>query len=195
MEILPESSDPFCDFCRESVSYTPTHHDYNLHWLLSHNGSHNLQQLSKWVVNCSCSFMASSSFCSRQSTIMCTPLQILDVCPISVLLRGLRKGIDFVWPVCLMRKVKVLVAQCLTLCNPMDYSPSGSFVHGILQARILEWIAISFSRRSSQGLNEVTHIAGTFFTIWATREAHLIRKGLATSKFFNMSMLNIYFLD
>ena len=37
----------------------------------------------------------------------------------------------------------------LTVCNPMDYSPPGSSVHGILQARILEWVAISFSRRSS----------------------------------------------
>ena len=41
---------------------------------------------------------------------------------------------------------KVLVAQlCLTLCDLMDYSPAGSSVHGILQARILEWVAISFS--------------------------------------------------
>ena len=36
----------------------------------------------------------------------------------------------------------------LTLCNPMDYSPPGSYVHGIFQARILEWVAISISRRS-----------------------------------------------
>ena len=43
--------------------------------------------------------------------------------------------------------VKVLVAQwCLTLCDPVDYSPPGSSVHGILQARILEWVAIFFSR-------------------------------------------------
>ena len=43
--------------------------------------------------------------------------------------------------------VKVLVAQsCLTFCDPMDCSPPGSSVLGILQARILEWIAILFSR-------------------------------------------------
>ena len=41
----------------------------------------------------------------------------------------------------------------LTLCNPMDCSPPSSSVHGILQARILEWVAISFSRESTQGLN------------------------------------------
>ena len=40
--------------------------------------------------------------------------------------------------------------SCLTLCYPMDYSISGSSVHGIFQAKVLEWVAISFSRRSSQ---------------------------------------------
>ena len=49
------------------------------------------------------------------------------------------------------RKVKGLVAQsCLTLCDSMDYSLPGSSVHGILQARVLEWVAIPSSRRSSQ---------------------------------------------
>ena len=46
-----------------------------------------------------------------------------------------------------VKEVKVLVVQsCLTLCEPVDCSPPGSSVHGILQARILEWVAISFSR-------------------------------------------------
>ena len=45
------------------------------------------------------------------------------------------------------KKVRVLVAQlCPILCDPMDCSPSGSSVHGVLQARILEWVAIPFSR-------------------------------------------------
>ena len=49
------------------------------------------------------------------------------------------------------KKVKVLVAQpCLTLCDTMDYRPPGSSVHGILQARMLERVAILFSRGSSQ---------------------------------------------
>ena len=48
-------------------------------------------------------------------------------------------------------KVKVLVIQsCLTLCDPTDCSPPGSSVHGILKARILEWVAIPSSRGSSQ---------------------------------------------
>ena len=47
----------------------------------------------------------------------------------------------------LCRSEEVLVAQsCLTLCNPMDSSPPGSSVHRILQAIILEWVAIPFSR-------------------------------------------------
>ena len=65
------------------------------------------------------------------------------------------------------------VAQsCLTLCDPMDCSPPGSSVHGILQARILEWGAISFSRGSSQPRDQtrVSHIAGRRFILWATRE-------------------------
>ena len=55
----------------------------------------------------------------------------------------------------------------------MDCSPPGSSVHGILQARILEWIAISFSRGSSwpKNLIWVSCISGRLFTIWATREA------------------------
>ena len=70
----------------------------------------------------------------------------------------------------------VLVGQlCLTLCDAMGCSPSGSSVHGILQVRILEWVAIPFSKRSSwpRDGTQVSRIAGSFFTIWATREAHM----------------------
>ena len=61
-----------------------------------------------------------------------------------------------------------------SLCNPMDCGPPGSSVHGILQARMLEWVAILFSRGSYQPRDQtqVSCIAGSFFTIWATREAH-----------------------
>ena len=52
------------------------------------------------------------------------------------------------YPLSLLRgSVKVLVAQsCLTLCDPVDYSPPSSYVHGILQARMLEWVPFPFSR-------------------------------------------------
>ena len=70
----------------------------------------------------------------------------------------------------------VVVAQsCQTLCNPMDSSPLGSSGHGILQARILEWVAIPFSRESSwpRDRTPVFCTAGRFFTIWAPRETHI----------------------
>ena len=58
----------------------------------------------------------------------------------------------------------------------MDCSPPGSSVHGILQARILEWVAIPLSRGSSQPRDRtwVSHTAGRFFTVRATREGHII---------------------
>ena len=58
----------------------------------------------------------------------------------------------------------------------MDCSLPGSSIHGILQARVLEWVAISFSRGSSQpgDQTQVSRIAGRRFTIWATREAHTL---------------------
>ena len=68
--------------------------------------------------------------------------------------------------------------SCLTLCDPLDCSPPGSSVHGILQARILEWAAIPFSSRSPlpRDWNWLSCIAGRFFTVWATREAKLWHK-------------------
>ena len=51
--------------------------------------------------------------------------------------------------------VNVLVTQwCLTLCDPTDYNPPGSSVRGILRARLLEWVVISFSRASSPPRNQ-----------------------------------------
>ena len=66
-------------------------------------------------------------------------------------------------------EVKV-IQSCLTLCDPMDYT-----VHGILQPRILEWVAFPFSRRSSQPRDQtkVSCIAGRFFTSWATKKKNL----------------------
>ena len=70
--------------------------------------------------------------------------------------------------------------SCLTLCNPMDCSLPGSSVHGIFQAGVLEWVAISFSRRSSQPKDwtQVSCAVGRCFTIWATREVQKTEKSL-----------------
>ena len=72
-------------------------------------------------------------------------------------------------------KVKVKVTQsCLTLCDPMDY-----LVHGILQVRILGWVAFPFSRGSSQPKDwtQVSRILGRFFTSWATSETRKYLSG------------------
>ena len=63
--------------------------------------------------------------------------------------------------------------SCPILCNRMYCIQPGSFVRGISQARVLEWVAISFSRGSSRprDQNQVSHIVGRCFTVWATREA------------------------
>ena len=86
------------------------------------------------------------------------------------------------WTECAFQKwgeseVKVWVAQlCPTLCNPMDGGPLGSSVHGIFQARILEWVAIPFSTGSSWPRDRtwVFCMAGRLFTIWTIREARII---------------------
>ena len=91
--------------------------------------------------------------------------------------------------------VKILVAQsCPTLCDPIDCRPPGSSVHGILQAIILEWIAIPFSRGSSwpRDQTRVSCIEGRFFTDWATREAPLKFFKFILKKIFN-SPLSKYF--
>ena len=74
-----------------------------------------------------------------------------------------------------------LVAQsCLTFCNPMVCSLAGSSVFGILQARILEWVAVPFSRGSSwpKDWTWVSCIAGGFFTVWVTKEPQSTMSGV-----------------
>ena len=66
-------------------------------------------------------------------------------------------------------QLNLLVTQsCLTLCDPMDWSPPGSSGHEISQARILEWVALSFFRGSSQPRDRtwVSYTIGRFFSNW-----------------------------
>ena len=76
----------------------------------------------------------------------------------------------------LIKSESVSHSVCPTLCKPMDYSQPGSSVHGILQAKMLEWVAIPFLRGSSQPRDQtlVSLTAGRFFTIWITREVHIL---------------------
>ena len=71
--------------------------------------------------------------------------------------------------VCVCVCVCLVAQSCPALCDPMDCSPPGSSAHGILQARILEWVAISFSKGSSQTkdrtrISSLSCIAVGFFT-------------------------------
>ena len=76
---------------------------------------------------------------------------------------------------CFWRCCWVVAKSCLTLLQPHDCSPTGSSVLGISQARILEWVAISFSRKSSQlrDWTQVSCIAGRFFTIESAGKSFL----------------------
>ena len=74
------------------------------------------------------------------------------------------------------KKESEVAQSCPTLCDPMDCSLPGSSVHGIFQARILKWVAISFSRRSfrPRDRTRVSRIVGRSFTLWATRKSQVI---------------------
>ena len=78
----------------------------------------------------------------------------------SILMRWMKLG-----P--LIQSESEVAQSCLTLCDPVECSPSGSSVHGILQARILEWVAISYSRGSShpRDRTQVSRIAGKHFNL------------------------------
>ena len=70
--------------------------------------------------------------------------------------------------------VKVKSLSCVLLCDPMDCSLPGSSIHGIFQARVLEWIAVSFSRGCSRPRDRtwVSHIADRCFTVWTTSQVY-----------------------
>ena len=77
------------------------------------------------------------------------------------------------YTVCRIENESAVAQSCPTLCDPMDCSLPGSSLHGILQARVLEWVTISFSRGSSRPRDRtrVSHIPGRRFNLWATRKA------------------------
>ena len=96
--------------------------------------------------------------------------------------RGMGNKTVFANPCWWNVKMEVLVAQsCPTLCDPMDHNPPGSTVQWILQARILEWVAIPFSRGSShtRDQTQVSYIAREFFTAWTTRTKKMTRYTLS----------------
>ena len=98
---------------------------------------------------CSCSIVG---FCTKTADLLSCCLYIISLCEM---------------------KVKWMWKLLSCVCDPMDCSPPGSSVLGILQARILEWVAIPFYRGSfrSRGWTQVFCVEVKFFTVWATREA------------------------
>ena len=90
---------------------------------------------------------------------------------------------------CVLRAVRSL-QLCLTLCDPMDCSLPGSFVHGISKARILEWVAIFYSKGSSRPRDQ-THVScvscgffTTEFMIWSTKSTLLKSNQLSKGNIF-----------
>ena len=150
---------------------------------------------------------------SLSLSIMCTRVQWPWHCGMSV--KAISSDIDvklqmtvkwfffFNWSIvdlCVCVCVCVLVAQsCLTLCDRMDCSPPGSSVHGILQARILEWAAISFSRGSSQPREQtqVSCIAGSLYHL-SHQKLLLIHKVVlfqvcrCATKWFSYTNIHMY---
>ena len=96
----------------------------------------------------------------------------------------------------LMRESEV-TQSCPTLCDPMDYSLPGFSVHGIFQARVLEWVAIAFSRGSSQPRDQtqVSRFGGRHVTIWDTSEgpdSKLKQLQLIDKHTFNLTSYEIW---
>ena len=90
-------------------------------------------------------------------------------------------------------KCLLVVQLCPTVCDPIDCSLPGSSVHGILQARILEWIAIPFSKASShlRDWTWVSYIAGRFFTIellWKPSLNPVLHKNIFWNMWLNVTL-------
>ena len=90
-----------------------------------------------------------------------------QLCPLSLWVKERR-----FWGFIALKWLSDFTQSFPILCDPIDDKPPGSSVHGILQARILEWVAISFSRGSSwhRDWTQVSYTAGRLFIIWASRE-------------------------
>ena len=103
---------------------------------------------------------------------------ILGICHLIFYFYGYKDHLDRCTPS--LDLFAKLLQLCLTLYNPMDYSPPGFSVHGILQARILEWVAISSSRGSSQPRDQS---CVSYLLHWQAGSLPLVLSGTALSRF------------
>ena len=112
-------------------------------------------------------------------------------------------GISIRWPteghyIFFSESESEVTQSCPTLCYPMDCSLPGFSVHGIFQARLLEWVAISFSRRSLWPRNwtRVSCIVGRCSTVWATRDVKIKRKSNPTERskgnFYSKALFQVF---
>ena len=111
------------------------------------------------------------------SALICYPCHACFITHILPPSQALRKGDQHPWEAISLIMCAKSLQSCLTLCDPMDSSPPGSSVQGILKARTLEWVSMSSSRGSSPGIKSTSltspALAGRFFTTNATWEALL----------------------
>ena len=133
------------------------------------------QVRNRWCLMFLCSFLEERATCSSLQSV-----NIFESLYLSALVLGIWQWtktdkIPYIYETCsLFLDVGGLVAKSVSnFYNPMDCSLPGSSVHGFLQARILEWVAISFSRGSfwPRIQTQISCNAGRFFTNWATRES------------------------
>ena len=143
---LPPLSEFFCLFCLftylAALGLSCSMWDFHASCGIWHCGRQTLQ----WLKD---SGVAVSGLSYSRHVGIFVPDQGLNLCPLHC--KANSQPLDHQGGPSVVRhfKVKVLVAQlCPALCNPMDHSPPGSYVRGILQAKILAWVAIPFSRSS-----------------------------------------------
>ena len=134
--------------------------------------SHQLSPIIKLLCK-ACVYVSSSVLSNSLQPHGLGPTRLL--CPWNSPGKNTGVGCHFLLQCMKVKSESEVTQSCLALLDPMDSSLPGSSVHGIFQARVLEWVAILFSKGSSQPSDwtQVSCIAGRFFAAWATMEAHL----------------------
>ena len=155
--------------------------------------------VTPWIGDCQALLSMKFSCQEYSSGLPCPPPKDLPDLRIKLASPASRFCTTEPWEALIITMCAVCISlQCgPTLCNHMNCSPQGSSGHGISQARILEWVAIPFSRGYSWPRDQtwVSCIAGRFFTFWATREAQIITIIITISKLkLSNSFLAIYLI-
>ena len=137
-------------------------------------GSNRAPRTGRWIlIHCTTREVPSQSFCNTVSPLHMNVFYSKSKFPSAVCVKVQRKPTSPTNTISyLVLSCESEVAQsCPTLCDPMDRSPPGSSAHGIFQSRVLEWVAISFSRGSSQPRDQtrISRIEGRCFLLYCSR--------------------------